>query len=190
MNHINKTIKPHISSQMKMYCDLPGQKINSGTISSHVLPSSQIPDLVFFQDKSLFIMALTCPFPDNIEKVHQYKINKYSSLVQDIEDRGFTVKCYCIKISSFGHINSNNKLTLRKLLKDIHVQAKIKVGQLINDLSKISLLTSYSIWIIMWMKISPVTGQDQQLLVGVASLDLGGQLSALLFKILIVQLLL
>ena len=39
----------------------------------------------------------------------------------------------------------------------------------------------------MWMKISPVTGQDQQLTVGAASLDLGGQLSALLFKILIVQ---
>ena len=129
-----------------MYCDLPGQRINSGTIPSHVLPSNQIPDLVFIHDKALFIMELTCPFPDNVEKAHRYKMNKYSSLVQDIEDRGFTVKCYCLEISSLGHVDSNNKLTLRKLIKDIHVQAKVKASQLISDISKISLLTSYSIY--------------------------------------------
>ena len=67
-----------------MYCDLPGQRINSGTIPSHVLPSNQILDLVLIQDKNLFIMELTCPFQDNMDKAHQYKLNKYANLLQDI----------------------------------------------------------------------------------------------------------
>ena len=97
---------------MKIYCDLPGQRINSGTIPSHVLPSNQIPDLVLIQDKNLFIMELTCPFPDNVGKAHQYKLNKYANLIQDIEERGFKANCYCIEISSLGNVSSNNKLTL------------------------------------------------------------------------------
>ena len=146
LNHIYKTIKPHISNNMKIYCDLPGQRINSGTIPSHILPSSQIPDLVLVQDKALFIMELTCPFPDNVDKAHQYKINKYANLIQDIEERGFKANCYCIEVSSLGNVNSNNKLTLRNFLKDICIQGKVKASNLITDLSKISLLTSYSIY--------------------------------------------
>ena len=73
------------------------------------------------QNKILILFELSVPFETNIDSTHSYKIDRYLTLIADIEDAGFQVKYYPIEIGSRGYISKDNISRLKSLSKDINV---------------------------------------------------------------------
>ena len=127
-----------------VYCDLPKLNLNGQTIPPNVVPTKQIPDLVIIRENIINIVELTIPFELNIVESHQRKVDKYSSLVNDIENRNYKVFYYAIEIGSRGHINKENTNRIKTFLKSI--SNKYKWVPIRNNLSKLALLGSFAIY--------------------------------------------
>jgi hypothetical protein len=129
--------------------DIPKFQVNGGTIPSHILQTSQRPDLVAIDTSTtphtVLVYELTCPFEgSNLDNAHDFKEDKYASLVNDIEDRGFSCILVCFEIGSRGFIPRWVQLALCSLL---FKTTKLKnPSKFMKYLSKISLLSSYSIF--------------------------------------------
>ena len=69
LNHITKALKKNMKEQFPIYIDIPGHKINSGTIPPDVLITESRPDIVFIDRKSklIYLWELTCSFEKNID---------------------------------------------------------------------------------------------------------------------------
>lgn len=130
--------------KVKVNVDLPGQQ--SSTIPIHILPCSDRPDLVILypDEKKLVIVELTVPFETNIESSHNYKINKYCALVNDLTDIGYNCDIHCIEIGSRGFISKENRSRLQSMLCDISLKKQFK--HVCNNISKLALVTSYAIF--------------------------------------------
>ena len=131
----------------KVYVDLtdhPWQTVT--TIPQEILPSSQRPDLVMFWPnlKKIFLVELTVPFEPNIVSAHLRKVNKYASLVSDLQDKGLTVDFLALEVGSRGYISPENLKALKQLTKMSHVNVSFK--SIRDQLSKIALCTSFSIF--------------------------------------------
>ena len=86
-------IRPKLHDGFVLFSDMDGfQAPHGGTIPPNVLVTNLKPDLfIFNEDARLAILfELTCPWDANIEKSHDYKEEKYSSLVTDLS-QNFTV---------------------------------------------------------------------------------------------------
>ena len=81
----------------------------------------------------------------NFEAADSRKRERYLNLKSDIEDRGFKCFLFPLEVGSRGHISKKNK---RILTADIPMTHKIRLhnASVLKDLSKISLLCSYSIF--------------------------------------------
>ena len=77
-------------------------------------------------------------------KAHDYKCNRYASLKLDLEDLGYKVNLVPFEITSLGHVTKGNKHELSKVFKENSI--KVNGKQLMQDMAKISLLCSYSIF--------------------------------------------
>ena len=95
------------------------------------------------EEKAIFIIELTIPFERNITNANNRKKEKYSSLVSDINATGFKCTLKCIEIGSRGYISKANKQSLRAIFKFIGAKFNKEV---LNDISKTTLLCSYAIW--------------------------------------------
>jgi hypothetical protein len=131
---------------LTLYIDIPGHKINGGTIPADVLTTLERPDIVILnrQEKKIILFELTVSFEKNADAANLRKTTKYVDLSSDIRKNGWKVECIPFEIGSRGHINNRNKLTIYETLKknNIFIQKK----QLYQDISKISLLCSFSIF--------------------------------------------
>ena len=77
-------IRPKSHDGFVLFSDMDGfQAPHGGTIPPNVLVTNLKPDLfIFNEDARLAILfELTCPWDANIEKSHDYKEKKYSSLL-------------------------------------------------------------------------------------------------------------
>ena len=129
-----------------MYSDLEGHSVAGGTIPPHILTTNLRPDLVIVreEDKQISIIELTVPFETNVENAHQRKVEKYSSLVRDIQDNGYTVSFYAIEIGVRGLVDRNNKRHLKRILKTCN--SNIRPNEFFQTLSKLAILSSFTIF--------------------------------------------
>ena len=128
--------------------DLPGfQAPHGGVIPPHVLVTSFRPDLFILNEaESIIVMLeLTCPFDSNIVRSHEFKQEKYSPLVADLA-RHYRTKYYPVEVSVRGQITKSNKARLKSLLYECCNDPKGILKTLLVNCSKISLLSSYSIF--------------------------------------------
>ena len=131
-----------------------------------ILPTPQRPDLVLSSTtkKEVVIVELTVPFEPNIEARHTDKCNKYASLTTDIKDQGYSCNLFCLEIGSRGYVSKENKLRVKSLLKRVKQGKNVKM--LLKNVSKLSLMSSYSLFIAKdepnWMKPRILTVPDYQ----------------------------
>ena len=100
----------------QIYADMP-----------HILTTSQRPDIVIVleESKDIVIVELTVPFETNLEESHRRKVDKYSSLVQDIQERGYTVSLYAVEVGVRGLRSRDNKHRMKQLLKKSASQIRL-----------------------------------------------------------------
>ena len=92
----------------------------------------------------IFVLELTCSFERNIDSANARKKERYTQLKSDIEDQGYT--CYLVpfEIGSRGYISKRNKLDLTTVFHA--TKLKFNTAKCMKDLSKIALLSSFSIF--------------------------------------------
>ena len=148
LSSIIDLIRPRLFDGFSLYSDLPGfQAPHGGTIPPHVLTTAFKPDIVLLNEStsSVVIFELTCPWDSNITRSHDFKEQKYSSLVADLS-RNFSVSLFSIEISARGYITKSNKARLKTFAYKCCSDAKLVNKSLIRVCSKASLLSSYSIF--------------------------------------------
>ena len=71
---------------LTLYIDIPGHKINGGTIPADVLTTLERPDIVILnrQEKKIILFELTVSFEKNADAANLRKTTKYVNLSSDI----------------------------------------------------------------------------------------------------------
>ena len=132
--------------EITVYTDIPGQSINGGTIPADILTTSERPDIVIIDraEKKILLFELTVSFEKNIDAAHARKASKYLDLTSDLRTKGWRAECVPFEIGSRGHISQRNKNSIFDTMKKFKI--KIQKKTLIQELSKTSLLCSFSIF--------------------------------------------
>ena len=76
---------------------------------------------------------------------HDLKVNKYGPLVTDLS-REFRVESYCFQVSVRGQLSKANKARLKSFLLECTGLKRQSAVQLIANVSKAALLSSFSIF--------------------------------------------
>ena len=146
-NRVLKQITNNIDTNLyTFYSDLEGQCIEGGTIPPDVLVTAEKPDIVILHRliKHIVVIELTCPWEENLEDARQRKTNKYAPLINDIEQKGFSVEYFPLEIGARGIINKVNKETI----KDISLYTTtITAKTLMKNLSREAVIASYYIFL-------------------------------------------
>ena len=148
-----KTLHAFVGNRLRngysIFVDLTGKDAGSGRMfPPDVIITSQRPDVVVMNavEKKVIIFELTCPFDTNVNTAHDFKTNKYASLVNDLQMDGYNVDLYCVEISVRGQISKANRARLKSfLLKSTGLRSKVSVD-LITKMSRSSLLSSFAIF--------------------------------------------
>ena len=149
---IHDTLREIADPSWVFYCDLTGTtKVAGTTIPPDILATQQRPDLVLINrvSKKIIIIELTIPFEQNIRNAHDRKVNKYSSLIMDLEEQSYDAKLFCIEIGSRGLISDDNKCNIETIFTSISVGNKPHKNMCKKfqaNLSKRAILASYSIF--------------------------------------------
>ena len=117
-----------------------------GTVPSDIVPTVQRPDIVLVNrnDKYIIIGELTVPFEPNIDKARIRKVEKYSPLSSDIEEKGYTCKLICFEVGSRGLITKGNKQNISTLLRATRTTGQSKRSYRVN--LQLSIIASYIIY--------------------------------------------
>lgn len=144
LNYLVKIMKENNDESEQIFADLPGHQINGGTVPANVLVTVERPDIVIIETvtKKVTILELTVSFETNIEAANMRKQVKYNDLKQDINKNGYITEIIPFEIGSRGHITKRNREALKKILK----QKKETAKKCIDNLAKISLLCSFTIF--------------------------------------------
>ena len=133
---------------MCLFSDLPGFLApNGGSIPPHILVTTLKPDIFLVNESTMVavIFELTCPWDGNIDRSHEYKEGKYAPLVADLSRR-FTTFHFSIEVSVRGQVTGNNRTRLKSFLYRVCLEPKPLFKSMILTCSKISLLSSFSIF--------------------------------------------
>ena len=84
-------------------------------------------------------------FETNTEAAHARKKERYASLAEDIEAEGYKCNNVPFEVGSRGHITLGNKSTLTTMHSICNPKTRLK--QFVQNISKISLLSSYAIYL-------------------------------------------
>ena len=166
LKHTLSALKGFIEStnnDLLLFSDISGFTTTGGTLPVNVIVSKLKPDMVIHnkQDNSIHLVELTVPFEANIQKAHDRKAQKYRDLVCDISDNGFTCDLTCFEVGSRGLITPENVRNIDKIFTLVKAKPSKSFRK---ELSKLALLTSYTIWN---ARQEPAWGSDYQPLVNV-----------------------
>ena len=102
------------------------------------------PDIVIIETltKKVTILELTVSFETNFEAANIRIQVRYNDLKQDLNKNGYITEIIPFEIGSRGHITKRNREALKKILK----QKKETAKKCIDNLAKISLLCSFTIF--------------------------------------------
>ena len=152
LRKIMDAVKDLKDQSWKIYCDLSDATKAAGTtIPPEILPTQQRPDLVLINEgsKSIIIIELSVPFEQNIHKAHEYKENKYASLVHDLQEQGYDTNLFCVEIGSRGLISNSNKLALNSIFCSLSPNKKSPkqvFNKFLKSLSQCAMIHSYYIF--------------------------------------------
>ena len=120
---------------------------NGGTLPPHIAITGSRPDLVLINttEKTVWLLELTVSFETNFDAAHTRKKLRYTSLAEDITEAGYTCNNVPFEIGSRGHVSLANKTTLCTMHS--LCKPKTRLSKFTQDISKISLLCSYSIYL-------------------------------------------
>ena len=146
LNYLCLELKDKLPENLQMYSDLDQYSLNGGTIPPDILCTLQRPDLTLIDrsKKKITILELTCSFEQNINSANIRKLGKYQDLKKDIEKNGYSVTLLPFEIGSRGQVTKRNKTALENIFKIM--QIKIKTGPVFKNMSKISLLGSFTVF--------------------------------------------
>ena len=146
LHFVSTTIMHEKPEDLEIFADLPGLDQNGGTIPPDIITTQLRPDLVILNrnQKLIFLLELTCSFESNIEAANIRKTTKYSALKSDLEDKGFTCHLLPFEVGSRGYVSRANKSNLMNIF--MANKLKPNVFKCIREMSKISLLCSFSIF--------------------------------------------
>ena len=87
------------------------------------------------------MVELTCPWDTDAKRAEERKTARYADLKDELNNQGWDCGLYLIKIGARGHIVKSVKDRLRSLFR-----AWAGIGQMIKDVSRISLVCSFAIF--------------------------------------------
>ena len=150
LNHLFSEIKKEAPEDVEIYSDLPGKMVNNSVIPLDILVTSGYgskSDLVIIsrQSKYIALLELTCPLERNLHKANSFKNDKYASMQGDLEARGWKVHLVPFDVSSRGQILKHTQHNIFTTLKLFHIKIPAQ-KKLVRNMSKISLLCSFSIF--------------------------------------------
>ena len=118
VKRISEFCKTNVSDT-SFYADLPGYKINGGTVPPTIVPTSEKPDLVIHNKvtNTVYLCELTVPFEINIETARGRKLERYTQLASDIRMNGYKCDLSCFEIGSRDIITKKIKASCVKFLK-------------------------------------------------------------------------
>ena len=133
-------------SNLEIYSDLAGSRVNGVTIPNDIIWTDRKPDLVIIDrsSKKINLVELTVPWDSGTEGAKQRKEDRYDSLVEDIKGKGWICSHTTLEIGSRGLITQRNRSTLIWLCNLAREQ---KISNVISTCSKLALLGSYSLWV-------------------------------------------
>ena len=133
-------------TNLEIYADLAGSRVNEVTIPNDIVLTERKPDLVIINrsTKKVDLVELTVPWDTRTDNAKQRKEKRYDSLVDDIKGEGWTCSHTTLEISSRGIITQRNRSSLIWLCNLAREHKKSKV---IATCSKLALLGSYSLWV-------------------------------------------
>ena len=140
--------RPKLIDGFVLFSDLPGmQAAHGGTIPPHVLVTTYKPDIFLLNESmsSIIIFELTCPWDRNIDRSHEFKEEKYATLVTDLS-QNYSVSLFSVEISSRGLVTPANRARIKAFLFKCCTNAKSITKPAISICSKASLLSSYSLF--------------------------------------------
>jgi hypothetical protein len=145
LSHFITTLKKSAPEDLEVFADLPNFWLNGGTIPPDILPRGLQPDLVLInrKEKKIELLELTCSFETSIERANIRKTKSYNDLKSDLLKEGWKATLVPFEIGSRGLVNKRNRESLIAVMKRNRI--KLRHTQLFKDLSKISLLCSYSL---------------------------------------------
>ena len=148
LSSIIACIRADLNDGFSLFSDLDGfQAPHGGVIPPHILVTRLKPDLFLVDETSriVVLLELTCPWDANITRSHDYKQERYASLVTDLT-RNFKVFHFSIEVSVRGQISKDNRARLKAFSYRCCRHPKRITGELISNCSRLSLLCSYSIF--------------------------------------------
>ena len=147
LTYLAETLKESLPDNISLYADLEGHSINGGTLPPHIAITGSRPDLVLINttEKTVWLLELTVSFETNFDAAHTRKKLRYTSLAEDITEAGYTCNNVPFEIGSRGHVSLANKTTLCTMHS--LCKPKTRLSKFTQDISKISLLCSYSIYL-------------------------------------------
>ena len=127
LSHLTQELVKSNKNILLIYTAIPGHKSNGGTLPPDVLVTDLRPDIVMLDrtSKVINIFELTCSFEKSIPVAHLKITTKFFDLTTDLTNAILTN-------------------TIKDMMKLVNSQAKPK--KIISELSRISLLTSFSIF--------------------------------------------
>lgn len=145
LSRLHDVISDHSSHGIQIFADISSWTVGGGTIPPNVLATSQRPDLVLVDaaKKRILIMELTVPFEMNINDAHNRKMDRYGSLVLDLQTAGYRTELIRVEIGSRGLITKDNQNRIKSIFKFTGNRAPKSI---FKDLCKSALLCSYALW--------------------------------------------
>ena len=138
-----------VNDGFELFSDLSGRGSGPNrTIPFDLVTTSQRPDMVLVNRalKQIVIFELTVPWDRNISNAHEFKMNKYAALVNDLQIAGFVVDLFCFEISVRGQVSKANKARLKCLIHRYTNAGRLGFKKLITNVSKAVLLSSFAIF--------------------------------------------
>ena len=147
LSYMAETLKESLPDNIKVYADLEWHKVCGGTLPPNIVQTESRPDLVLVDSvqRTVWLLELTCSFESNFEAANKRKTERYACLAADIEASDYQCNNLPFEIASRGYINMENKSTLTA----VHqlCQPKTRLRHFLQNISKTSLLCSYSIYL-------------------------------------------
>ena len=141
---------------------MAGHNINGSTLPPNIAVTSSRPDIVIIDNstRTVYLFELTVCFENqnNFEAANLRKRERYAGLAEDIRARGFKCCNIPFEVGSRGHLTVSNRASLATMHSIC--KPKTKFSQFMKNISKISLLCSYSIFLSRddpWTEVPPLT---------------------------------
>jgi len=125
----------YTDNSYKLFVDIEGYE------NPAILFHSCRPDILLLKNDTLYVIELTVCFETNFIKSHEYKINRYRNLKDNLIDKKYKLVIYAVEFSAIG-LTSSNLINFTRFLKTL----KIDVHKMISKCSEVCVRSSYYIF--------------------------------------------